>query len=117
MKLGAVRGELRVWPPMAARIGMSASFVAALALITKPAHYTDDSFAKQLLEAVIAFITVGAATNGKGRPRRAAPQSTTIASVAATLSSKLESDPNALAPAERQLMQQWLTALADTATH
>src|SRR5260370_11728750 len=117
MKVGASRGQLRVAAAMAARICMSATGGGALAMITQPEHYTDDSLAKQLLEAVIAFITVGAATNGKGRPRRAAPQSTTIASVAATLSSKLESDPNALAPAERQLMQQWLTALADTATH
>ncbi len=116
MKLGASRGQLRVSPAMAARIVMSATVGAALALITQPEYYTDDSFAKQLLEAVIAFVTVGTATNGKGRSRRAAPQSTTLASVAATLSSKLESEPNPLAPAERQLMQQWLTALADTAT-
>jgi hypothetical protein len=37
-------------------------------------------------------------------------------SVAATLSGKLESDPNPLTAAERQLMQQWLTALADSET-
>jgi AcrR family transcriptional regulator len=116
MKLGASRGQLRVSPAMAARIVMSATVGAALALITQPEHYTDDSFAKQLLEAVIAFVTVGAATEGQGRSRRAAPQSTTIASVAATLSSKLESEPNPLTPAERQLLQQWLTALADSAT-
>jgi AcrR family transcriptional regulator len=116
MKLGASRGQLRVSPAMAARIVMSATVGAALALITQPEHYTDDSFSKQLLEAVIAFVTVGVATNGQGRSRRAAPQSTTIASVAATLSSKLESEPNPLTPAERQLLQQWLTTLADTAT-
>jgi AcrR family transcriptional regulator len=116
MKLGASRGQLRVSPAMAARIVMSATVGAALALITQPEHYTNDSFSKQLLEAVIAFVTVGAATNDQGRSRRAAPQSTTIASVAATLSSKLESEPNALTPAERQLLQQWLTALADSAT-
>ena len=116
MKLGASRGQLRVSPAMAARIVMSATVGAALALITQPEHYTDDSFSKQLLEAVIAFVTVGAATNGQRRSRRAAPQSTTIASVAATLSSKLESEPNPLTPAERQLLQQWLTALADAAT-
>jgi len=115
MKLGASRGQLRVSPPMAARIVMSATVGAALALITQPEHYTDDSFSKQLLEAVIAFVTVGAATNGQGRRRRAGPQSTTIASAAATLSSKLDSEPNPLTPAERQLLQQWLTALADTA--
>jgi AcrR family transcriptional regulator len=115
LKLGASRGQLRVSPAMAARIVMSATVGAALALITQPEHYTDDSFSKQLLEAVIAFVTVDAATNGQRRSRRAAPRSATIASVAATLSSKLESEPNPLTPAERQLLQQWLTALADTA--
>jgi AcrR family transcriptional regulator len=115
MKLGASRGQLRVSPAMAARIVMSATVGAALALITQPEHYTDDSFSKQLLEAVVGFVTVGAATNGQGRTRRAAPQSSSISSVAATLSSKLESEPNPLTPAERQLLQQWLTALADTA--
>jgi AcrR family transcriptional regulator len=115
MKLGASRGQLRVSPAMAARIVMSATVGAALALITQPEHYTDDSFSQQLLEAVVGFVTVGAATNGQGRTRRAAPQSTSISSVAATLSSKLESEPNPLTPAERQLLQQWLTALADTA--
>ena len=113
MKLGASRGQLRVSPAMAARIVMSATVGAAMALITQPEHYADDSFSRQLLEAVIAFVTTGASTD---RSRRAAPQSTTIASVAATLSSKLESEPNPLTPAERQLLQQWLTALADTAT-
>jgi len=115
LKLGASRGQLRVSAAMAARIVMSATVGAALALITQPEHYTEDSFSKQLLEAVIAFVTV-AATNGRERSRRAAPQSTTMASVAATLSSKLESEPNPLTPAERQLLQQWLTELADTAT-
>jgi AcrR family transcriptional regulator len=115
MNLGASRGQLRVSPAMAARIVMSATVGAALALITQPEHYTDDSFSQQLLEAVVGFVTVGAATNGQGRTRRAAPQSTSISSVAATLSSKLESEPNPLTPAERQLLQQWLAALADTA--
>jgi AcrR family transcriptional regulator len=115
MKLGASRGQLRVSPAMAARIVMSATVGAALALITQPEHYTDDSFSKQLLEAVIAFVTVKTATDGLGRSQRAAPRSTTLASAAATLSSKLESEPNPLTPAERQLLQQWLTTLADTA--
>jgi AcrR family transcriptional regulator len=116
MKLGASKGQLRVSPAMAARIVMSATVGAALALITQPEHYIDDSFSKQLLEAVIAFVTVGAETNGQRHSRRATQQSSTVASAAATLSSKLESEPNPLTPAERQLLQQWLTALADTAT-
>src|SRR4029077_9518604 len=72
MKLGASKGQLRVSPAMAARIVMSATVGAAFALITQPEYYTDDSFSKQLLEAVIAFVTVSAATNGQGRSRRAA---------------------------------------------
>jgi len=115
MKLGASKGQLRVSPAMAARIVMAATVGAALSLITQPEQYADDSFAKQLLEAVIGFVTVGAAT--KGRSRRVAPQPPTTASVAATLISKLESDPNPLTPAERELMQQWLVAIADTATN
>src|SRR5690348_12949413 len=83
MKLGASRGQLCVSPAMAARIVMSATVGAAFALITQPEYYTDDSFSKQLLEAVIAFVTVGPATNGRPRSRRGVPQSTTIASVAA----------------------------------
>jgi len=114
MKLGASRGQLRVSPALAARIVMSATVGAALALITQPEHYTDDSFSKQLLEAVIGFVAVGVATKGQGRTRRAAPQSSSISSVAVALSSKLESEPKPLTPAERQLLQQWLTALADT---
>ena len=116
MKLGASRGQLRVSPAMAARIVMSATVGAALALITQPDYYTDDSFSKQLREAVIAFVTAGAATNGQGRSRRVAARSTTIGSAAATLSSKLESETNPLTPAERLLMQQWLATLADTPT-
>jgi len=116
MKLGASRGQLRVSAAMAARIVMSATVGAALALITQPEHYTDDAFSKQLLEAVVAFVTVDSAADGQRRSRRAASKSTTIASAAATLSSKLESEPNPLTPAERQLLQQWLTAIADAAT-
>src|SRR4029077_18700012 len=116
MKLGASKGQLRVSSAMAARIVMSATVGAALGLITQPEYYTDDAFSKQLLEAVIAFVTVSPATNGHGRSPRAARTTTTLATVAATLSSKLESEPKPLTPAERQLMQQWLTALADSTT-
>jgi len=114
LKLGASRGQLRISPAMAARVVMSATVGAALGLITQPEHYTDDAFSKQLREAVIAHGTVGAATNGQGRSRRAMSPSATFASAAATLSSKLESEPSSLTPAERELLQQWLTELADT---
>jgi AcrR family transcriptional regulator len=116
MKLGASRGQLRVSPAMASRIVMSATVGAALSLITQPEHYSDDSFANQLLEAVVGFVTVGEAVNGRGHSRRATAQAPTIASVAATLSGKLESDPNSLTRAEREIMQQWLTQLADKGT-
>ena len=85
-------------------------------LISQPERYSDASFAKQLREAVIASVTVSDAAAGKGRFRREAAREATVASVAATLSGKLEPDPNPLTAAERQLMQQWVTTLADSET-
>ncbi|TMD45822.1 MAG: TetR/AcrR family transcriptional regulator [Chloroflexi bacterium] len=116
LKLGASRGQLKVSPALASRTVMSATVGAALMLISQPERYSDASFAKQLREAVIASVTVSDAAAGKGRSRRGAAREATIASVAATLSGKLESDPNPLTAAERQLMQQWLTTLADSET-
>ena len=112
LESGAARGQLRVSPATAARTVMAATVGAALSVISQPEQYPDDSFAAQLREAVIASVTVGEATR-RGRTRRAAATEPTMASAATTLSGKLHSEPNPLTKAERQLMQQWLTALAD----
>ena len=96
----------------ASRIVLSATTGAALSLISQPDLYGDGTFATQLREAVIAWITVpqDAAAEAHQPQRGAEP---TIASAAATLSSKLAADETPLTGPEMALMQQWLTTLAD----
>jgi hypothetical protein len=78
-------------------------------------HNGDGTFATQLREAVIAWITVpqGAASETH-QPERAGEL--TIASAAATLSSRLSAEDTPLTGPEVALMQQWLTTLADAAS-
>ncbi len=112
LELGAGRGQLRMSAETAARIVMSATTGAALSLISQPDLYGDGTFATQLREAVIAWITV---------PQGAVPAThqherggeLTIASAAATLSSRLAAEDTPLTAPEVALMQQWLRALAD----
>jgi AcrR family transcriptional regulator len=112
LTLGASRGQLRISATKAAQTVMAACVGTALALISEPEQYPDPAFAMQLREAVIASVTVGEPSAGRRQSRRAAEEPT-LASVAATLSGKLDADPNPLTAAERRLMQQWLTALAN----
>jgi AcrR family transcriptional regulator len=112
LELGAARGQLRMSAETAARTVMAAVTGAALSLISQPELFGDDTFATQLREAVIASITVSkeAVSTSKQRAREAEP---TIATAAATLSSKLAAEDTPLTEPERALMQQWLTTLAD----
>ena len=110
LELGAARGQLRMSAETAARMVLSAVTGAALSLISRPDLSGDGAFATQLREAVIASITVHAASTAQQRVREAEP---TIATTAATLSSKLTAEDTPLTEPERALMQQWLTTLAD----
>jgi AcrR family transcriptional regulator len=116
LELGAARGQLRVSPETAARTVMAAVTGAALSLISQPDLFGDDTFATQLREAMIASITVpnDAADTPK---RRAHEVEQRLATVAATLSSRLAAEDVPLTAPERALMQQWLTMLADAPTH
>jgi len=58
LELGAGRGQLRMSVETASRIVLSATTGAALSLISQPDLYGDGTFATQLREAVIAWITV-----------------------------------------------------------
>jgi hypothetical protein len=96
----------------AARIVLSATTGAALSLISQPDLYGDGTFATQLREAVIAWITVPQdAASAAQHPERGAEP--TIASAAATLGSRLTAEDTPLTGPEMALMQQWLSALAD----
>jgi len=114
LELGAGRGQLRMSVEAASRIVLSATTGAALSLISQPDLYGDGTFATQLREAVIAWITVpqdaAAETHQPGRAGEL-----TIASAAATLSSRLAAEDTPLSGPEVALMQQWLTTLADAA--
>src|ERR1700722_850972 len=110
LELGAGRGQLRLSAETAARIVLSATTGAALSLISAPDLYGDGAFATQLREAVIAWITVPRdAASATHQPER----EPTIASAAATLSSRLAAEDTPLTGPEVALMQQWLTTLAD----
>src|SRR6266568_661724 len=112
LELGAGRGQLRMSAETASRIVLSATTGAALSLISQPDLYGDGTFATQLREAVIAWITIPQATlPSAGLPERGAEP--TIASAAATLSSRLASENTPLTGPETALIQQWLTILAD----
>jgi hypothetical protein len=112
LELGAGRGQLRLSVQAASRIVLSATTGAALSLISQPDLYGDGTFATQLREAVIAWVTVpqGAPSSTHDPEREIEP---TIASAAATLSSRLTAEDTSLTGPEMALMQQWLTTLAD----
>src|SRR5580693_3200201 len=112
LELGAGRGQLRMSVEAASRMVLSATTGAALSLISQPDLYGDGTFATQLREAVIAWITVppGTPSSAHDPEREAEP---TIASAAATLSSRLTAEDTPLTGPEMALMQQWLTTLAD----
>jgi AcrR family transcriptional regulator len=112
LELGAGRGQLRMSPESASRIVLAAVTGAALSLISQPDLYGDGTFAAQLREAVVAWTTVpqDAASAAHQLERGGQP---TIATAAATLSSRLVADDTPLTGPETALMQQWLTTLAD----
>ena len=115
LELGAGRGQLRMSVEAASRIVLSATTGAALSLISQPDLYGDGTFATQLREAVIAWITVPQdAAAETHQPERAGELTT--ASAAATLSSRLAAEDTPLSGPEVALMQQWLTTLADAAS-
>src|SRR6202050_5620086 len=62
LELGAGRGQLRLSAEAASRIVLSPTSGAPPALISAPDLYGDGTFANQLREAVIAWITVPPAT-------------------------------------------------------
>ncbi len=112
LELGASRGQLRMSAETASRIVLSATTGAALSLISEPDLYGDGTFATQLREAVIAWITVPqpAASTAHQPGHGTEP---TVASAAATLGSRLAAQSTPLTGPETALMQQWLTTLAD----
>jgi AcrR family transcriptional regulator len=112
----AQQGRLCVSVETAARTVMAAATGAALSIIARPKLFANDGFATHLREAVIAGISAPADVSRAKRSRVQTPpaaRGVSLSAAAATLSSKLRTEPTALSDAERALMQQWLTMLAD----
>jgi len=116
LELGASRGQLRVSVETGARMIMSAVTGVALSLISQPDLFGGEAFATQLREAVIASVTVGADSPPTRKARTHGTSAPTIATTAATLKAKLTVEHTPLTSPERELMQQWLTILADAPT-
>jgi hypothetical protein len=118
LERGAARGQLRMSTETATRIVMAAVTGAALSTVSQPELFGDGAFAETLRDAVIAAVVVSASNEPASRRRkRRDPSEATLASTAATLESKLGHETTALTDAERALMQQWLSKLADAPAH
>jgi AcrR family transcriptional regulator len=114
LELGASRGQLRVSSETATRVVMAAVTGAALSLVSQPELFDDGNFAETLRDAVITAVTVSRPDPATSKRRkRTDSREPTLASTAATLQSKLNNEPSVLTDAERLLMRQWLSKLAD----
>jgi AcrR family transcriptional regulator len=114
LERGASRGQLRMSIDTAARVVMAAVTGAALSTVSQPELFGDGAFAETLRDAVIAAVVVSGSDQPASRRRkRRDPSEATLASTAATLESKLGHPTTALTDAERALMKQWLSKLAD----
>jgi AcrR family transcriptional regulator len=115
LERGASRGQLRMSVETATRVVMAATTGAALSMVSQPELFGDGAFAETLRDAVIAAVVVsGSNSSASKRGKRTNTSEPTLARTAATLQSKLDRQPTPLTEAERALMQQWLSKLADT---
>jgi AcrR family transcriptional regulator len=114
LERGAARGQLRLSVETARRVVMAAVSGAALSTVSQPELFGDGAFAETLRELVIAAVVVtGSDAPASKRRKRTNSSEPTLASTAATLQSKLRHETTALTEAERALMRQWLSQLAD----
>jgi AcrR family transcriptional regulator len=114
LERGASRGQLRISIETATRVVMAAVTGAALSTVSQPELFGDGAFAETLRDAVIAAVVVSATDQPASKRRKRTNSSeATLASTAATLQGKLGHQTTALTDAERVLMQQWLSKLAD----
>ena len=101
----AARGRrLRVPPGHAARQILAASTGVVLTLITQPADEVDFALSDQVRDAILDAVTIPRRTQGVGRHG--------VAASAIALAAALDDEPDALSPAERALLHDWLTRLS-----
>ncbi len=112
---GAARGQLRVPPEVATPMIMSAVVGACLSLIFHPELFDDEGFATTMRDTVIAAVVVpeSAAPDDPGKATLVGER--TLSSLAAELSTRVESEPPSLTEAELALLKQWLAKLTQQA--
>ncbi|XYH97883.1 TetR/AcrR family transcriptional regulator [Sorangium sp. So ce1128] len=105
----AEAGRLRVSVPHAARMIAAAGSGVTLSLIATPTEDRDPRLSGAMRDAVLAAITV--APTSDGVPDEA-PGAGRVAARAVALRAVLAEAPDALSPAERHLLGEWLDRLA-----
>jgi AcrR family transcriptional regulator len=108
----AEAGRLRVDVAHATRLLHAAGTGLAITLAATPPEERDPRLSETMREAILTAITVPASTEAPDGARGAAPAAERVAVHAVALRALLTNAPNALSPAERQLLGDWLDQLA-----
>ena len=110
LRPAARRRRLRVPPRQAARQILAASTGVVLTLITQPADEVDFALSDQVRDAILEAVTT------TPRQGRKASGANGVAASAIALTAALDDEPDALSPAERGLLRDWLTRLSARAS-
>jgi AcrR family transcriptional regulator len=112
----AEAGRLRVDVAHATDLLHAAGTGLTITLAATPPEERDPRLSETMLEAILTAITVPASTEAPDGARGAAPAAERVSVHAVALRALLTDAPNALSPAERQLLNDWLDRLATART-
>jgi AcrR family transcriptional regulator len=108
----AEAGRLRVDVAHATRLLHAAGTGVTITLAATPPEQRDARVSETMREALLTAITVPTSTEAPNEAPGAAPAGERVAVHAVALQALLTNAPNALSPAERQLLSDWLDRLA-----
>jgi len=112
----AEAGRLRVDVAHATNLLHAAGTGITITLAATPPEQRDHRLSETMREAILTAITVPDSAEAPDEAPGAAPAAERVAVHAVALRALLTNAPNALSPAERQLLNDWLDRLA-TATN
>jgi AcrR family transcriptional regulator len=113
----AEAGRLRVDVVHATALIHAAGTGVTLTLAATPPEERDPRLSETMREAILTAITVPAAAKAPNRSSDAASPAERVAVHAVALRALLTEAPSVLAPAERQLLGDWLDRLATARSH
>src|SRR6476660_994733 len=105
-------GRLRVDVAHATELIHAAGTGIAITLAATPPEERDPRLSETMLEAILTAITIPDSAEAPDKTPGAAPAAERVAVHAVALQELLTDVPNALSPAERQLLGDWLDRLA-----